>query len=78
VLYSTHIHRSIEMGRPNLYVDDKVAIRDQNGIWKPAVVEETFPDRFIARWVRSAGADLVTVRDNSAIAWRKAGAPIPS
>ncbi len=59
--------------------DDKVVIRDQNGIWKPAKVLGVEADgSFIAEWVLSAGADTITVRHDSAIAWRLADAPLPA
>jgi len=55
---------------------DQVVIRDQNGIWKPAVVEGVAEDRFSAKWVRSAGPDNITVKYNSTIEWRLGDAPV--
>ena len=60
-------------------IDDKVVIRDQNGIWKPAKVLSVEDDgSFVAEWVLSAGADCIKVDVRSAIAWRLADAPVPA
>jgi len=58
-------------------IDDKVVIRDGNGIWKPAVVVTVRDDGFVAEWNRNAGADQIWIADKSTIAWRHAGAPLP-
>ncbi len=56
------------MTRPN--IDDKVAVRDGTGIWKPAVVTKVSDDRFVAAFVRNAGPDTITILYDGTIPWR--------
>ena len=59
-------------------IDDKIAVRDGTGIWKPAVVTLIKDDGFVATFVRNAGPDNISIRKGSAIAWRLADAPVPA
>ncbi len=50
-------------------LDDKIAVRDGTGIWKPAVVTEMRDDGFVATFVRNAGPDTITIKKTGTIAW---------
>ena len=50
--------------------DDKVIIRDQNGVWKPATIIATDLDGFEAEWKLNAGADTIKVIYGPNVAWR--------
>ena len=56
--------------------DDKVVIRDGNGVWKPAVVEIAAANGFSAKWVLSAGSDYITVKYDGITPWRHADAAL--
>ena len=56
--------------------DDKVIIRDQNGVWKPATIIATDIDGFEAEWNLNAGADTIKVGYNSSISWRYSDAAL--
>lgn len=66
---------SISLRNNRVRIEDKVVIRDQNGIWKPAVVELVANDGFSAKWVLSAGSDDITVKYDGIIPWRLASDP---
>lgn len=57
---------------------DKVIIRDQNGVWKPATIIATELDGFEAEWKLNAGSDTVKVIYGPTVAWRHANAVVSS
>ena len=65
---------SLRANRASL--NDKVAVRDGTGIWKPAVVTEVSSDRFVATFVQNAGPDTITIIYNGTVPWRHQDAAV--